>query len=106
MREEVDFDPTKTEELNVKLCINDKKNNDNEPTWVFDGTIPWIIEEIENKIEVDLGKENLTSLHIESLNCKSYVANEFLEDLCNYNQPEQGLERLILNNLHQLSEPF
>ena len=26
VREEVDFDPTKTEELNVKLSINDKKD--------------------------------------------------------------------------------
>ena len=71
MREEIDFDPTKTEELNVKLSINDKKDNDNEPAWVLDGSIPWIIEEIESKIEVALGMEKLTSLHIESLNCKS-----------------------------------
>ena len=71
MREEVDFDPTKTEELNVKLSINDKKDINNEPAWVIDELMPWILEEIESKIEVALDMENLTSLHIESLNCKS-----------------------------------
>ena len=50
VKEEVDFDPSKTEELNVKLCINDKKDNNNEPELVIDRSIPWIIEEIESKI--------------------------------------------------------
>ena len=47
VKEEVDFDPTKTEELNVYLCINDKKDIENEPAWFFDGsTMPFILEEI------------------------------------------------------------
>ena len=98
VKEEVDFDPTKTEELNVYLCINDKKDNDNEPAWVFDGsTMPWILEEFESKIESALNMEKLTSLNIKSLKSKSWVANEFLDDLCNYDLPNQGLDTLILN---------
>ena len=57
MKEEVDYDPTKIEELNVKLCINDKKEYDNEPTLVIDRSMPWIIEEIESKIQSALGAE-------------------------------------------------
>ena len=98
MREEVDFDPTKIEELNVKLRINDKKDNDNKPAWTIDGTMPWIVEEIESKVEADLGMEQLTSFHIVSMNCKSWIANEFLDNLCNYSLPEQGLDRLILDS--------
>ena len=60
--------------------------------------MPWILEEIESKIQSDLGTEQLTSLYIESLNSKSWVANEFLDDLCNYDLPDQGLDKLILNN--------
>ena len=98
MKEAVDYDPTKTEELNVKLSINEKKDNENEPEWVFDGSMmPWIIEEIESKIESALGIEQLYSLNIDSLKSKSWVANEFLDELCNYDTSDQGLDRLILN---------
>ena len=83
MREEVNFDPTKTEELDVKLSINDKKDITNQPAWVIDGPMPWILEEFESKIEAALGMEHLTGLHIESLKSKSSVANEFLDNLCN-----------------------
>ena len=41
--------------------------------------------------------EKLTSLNIKSLKSKSWVANEFLDDLCNYDLPNQGLDTLILN---------
>ena len=97
MKEEVDYDPTKTEELHVKLNINDKKNNEDEPEWAINGSIPWIIEDFEDRIHNVLGIENLTSLHIESLSCKKWVANEFLDVLCCYELPEQGLEKLILS---------
>ena len=63
MKEEVDYDPTKTEVLNVKLCINDKKDYNNEPEFLFDGSMmPWIVEEIESKIQAALGTDQLTSL--------------------------------------------
>ena len=59
--------------------------------------MPWIIEDIESKIQSALGMEQLTSLNIESLKSKSWVANKFLDDLCNYDLPDQGLDRIILN---------
>ena len=106
MKEEVDYDPTKTEELNVKLNINDKKDKDGEPEWVIDGLMPWIIDDVEDRIQGIMGTELLTSLHIESLNCKSLVANEFLDLLCSYEVPDQGLEKLILDQFKHKSEPY
>ena len=50
--------------------------------------------------------EHLTSLHIEELNCKSLVANEFLDALCCYDLPEQGLDKLIFKEFKSICEPF
>ena len=104
--EEVDFDPTKTEELNVHLNINNKKDKYNGHENVLDGTMPWIIEEIQSKIESTMGTEQLTSINIDGLNSKSWVANEFLDDLCNYDLPDKGLDTLILNCFQPRCEPF
>ena len=82
VKEEVDYDPTKTESLKVDLKINDQTE------WAIDGNIPWIIDDVEDKIQTALGIDNLTSLHIENLYCKSWVANEFLDMLCSYDIPE------------------
>ena len=58
--------------------------------------MPWIIDDVEDKIQIALGMEHFTSLNIEYLNCKSWVANEFLDMLCFYDTPEQGLKKLTL----------
>ena len=50
VKEEVDYDPTKTEELNVKLNINDKTDNNDQPQWVIEGSMPWILEDVEDRI--------------------------------------------------------
>ena len=50
--------------------------------------MPWIIDDVSDKIETALGMENITSLHIADLNCKSWVANEFLDLMCSYDLPE------------------
>ena len=94
MKEEVDYDPTKTETLNVKLKINDKKE------FALSGNIPWIIEDVEDKIQTALGMQHLTKLNISNLNCKSWVANEFLDMLCSYDIPEQGLEKIAITNFN------
>ena len=65
VKEEVDYDPSKTEELNVQLYINEKENN------IIDASIPWIIDEVADKIEKALGMGCLTSLKINCLKCKS-----------------------------------
>ena len=88
VKEEVDYDPSKTESLSVALYVNDQP--------AIRVTTPWIIDEVEDKIQTALGMSHLTSLRIEELKAKSWVANEFLDLLPCYDLPEQGLDKLIL----------
>ena len=54
-KEEVDYDPTKTETLKVReLRVNDQRT--------ASGSMPWIIDDICNKVEDALGLDPLTSL--------------------------------------------
>ena len=69
MKEEVDYDPTKTEELMVWLNINDQKKNNGEEIWAVEGSIPWIIDDVDDKVESALGINYLTYLAISRLNC-------------------------------------
>ena len=50
--------------------------------------MPWIIEDVADKVESALGMGHLTSLRIEGLKAKSWVANEFLDVLTCYDLPE------------------
>ena len=75
VREEADFDPTKTEQLKVKLRINDQKDKNGEEVWAIGGSIPWIIDDVSDKVESALGMNHLTSLYISHLECESWVAN-------------------------------
>ena len=68
--------------------------------------MPWIIDDVSDKVESALGMGHLTSLHIENLECKSWVANEFFDLMCSYDLPEQGLDKLKLNSFYQQCEPF
>ena len=68
--------------------------------------MPWIIDDVSDKVESALGMNHLTSLKIDKLNCRPQVANEFLDLLCGYDVPEQGLEKLILNDFSTDCEPF
>ena len=61
MKEAVNFDPTQTERLEVRLDINDKI--------AIKGSIPWIIDEVEDKIQTALGMDQLTSISVKDLNC-------------------------------------
>ena len=55
--EQLDYDPTKIEKLEVmRLKVNDKL--------AITGSAPWIIDDIEDKIQSVLGKEELTSISI------------------------------------------
>ena len=49
VKEEVEYDPTKTEALDVELYVND--------TIAISKPIPWIIDEVEDKIQSALGQE-------------------------------------------------
>ena len=68
--------------------------------------MPWFVDEVEDKIQTALGMDHLTSLNVESLNCKSWVANEFLDVLCCYEMPEQGLDKLTFYEFKKVCEPF
>ena len=58
--------------------------------------MPWLIDDVEDKIQTALGISQLNSLHVYGLICKSVVANEFLDLLCSYDMPEYGLDKLSL----------
>ena len=69
VKEEVDFDPSKTEQLGTFLNINDKKdsNSDDGLEWPIEGFVPWIVDEIEERIQTALGKDQLTIFYILAL---------------------------------------
>ena len=50
--------------------------------------------------------DHLTRLRIEGLFCKSLVANEFLDALCCFDLPEQGLDKLVFVGFDPICEPF
>ena len=62
VKEEVDYDPSKTENILVYIQINDKKNNNGQTEWTNFGNMPWIIDDVSDKVESALGMGNLTSL--------------------------------------------
>ena len=49
--------------------------------------MPWIVDDVSDKVECALGMGHLTSIDIKNLNCKSLVANEFLDLMCSYDIP-------------------
>ena len=40
------------------------------------------------------------------MTCKSWVANEFLDLMCSYELPEQGLNKFRLHDIKPACEPF
>ena len=81
IKEEIDFDPSKTETLKVKsLKVNDIE--------AISKWTPWIINDVEEKIQDALGTGHLHSLKINSLDSKSFIANELLDALTCYDLPE------------------
>ena len=82
VKEEADFDPTKTELLRVRLNINNQKSKDGQPLLTIEDSMPWIIDDVSDKVDSALGVNHLTSLNIYLLICKSWVANEFLDLMC------------------------
>ena len=68
--------------------------------------MPWIIDDVDEKVENALGPGQLSSLKISILSCESWVANEFLDLMCGYDLPEQGLEKLNLSYFDEKCLPF
>ena len=65
--------------------------------------MPWIISEVEEKVQTALGMNHLNSLEITDLNCKSWIAYELLEVLTCYDKPEIGLDKLIFSHFYYKS---
>ena len=74
--------------------------------FAIDDPMPWIIDEVEDKIQTALGTEQFYSLSISCLQCKSWVANEFLDLLTCYDLTENGLDKLTLYEVKEECEPF
>ena len=68
--------------------------------------MPWIIGDVEEKVQTALGMGHLTSLDINFLDSISWVSNEFLDVLCSYDLPESGLDKLIFDGFERSCEPF
>ena len=68
--------------------------------------MPWIINDVEDKIQTALGINLLKSLDISNFESKSWVANEFLDLLTCYDLPEHGLDKLIFSYNFKICEPF
>ena len=99
IKEELDFDPTKTETLKVYyLKVND--------IVAISGPMPWIINDVEEKIQDALGMGHLHSIDIRNLETKSFIANELLDALSCYDLPEQGLQKLSFNYFSSQCSPF
>ena len=66
VKEEVDYDPSKTEQLIVGLNLNDKKDSNGKEglEWAIYGSMPWIIDDVEEKIQTSLGMDHLRSIYI------------------------------------------
>ena len=81
VKEEIDYDPTITEALKVyNIKVNEKE--------IINRSTPWIINDVEEKIQNALGMGHLESLEINSLDSKSWIANELLDALTCYDLPE------------------
>ena len=99
VKEEVDYDPTKTETLLVDpFKVNDKL--------VLEGNTPWIIDEMEDRIQTTLGMDQLNSIEITGIKCKSWVANELLDLLTCFDIPDHGLDKLKLRAFDPQCGPF
>ena len=53
-----------------------------------------------------MGMDQLNSLEIRSLECKSWVANEFFDLLTCFDLPDQGLDKFIIKVIDPKCEPF
>ena len=107
MKEEIDYDPSKTERLLVNLNLNDKKGNGHYGLdWMILGSVPWIIDEVDERIQTALGIDQLYCLYVDGFYCKSWVANEFLDVLTCYDHSEFGLDKLIFEEFWIICEPF
>ena len=63
------------------LNINDIEDSKNFHglKWVIEGAIPWIIDEVEDKIHTTQGNNPIHSIKIIAMQAKSWVFNQFID---------------------------
>ena len=81
-------------------------NPDKGKHWAILGTTPWIIDEVEDKIQSNLGNSQIHNLYIAVLQAESWVVNQFFDLLLSQNFAEQGLRKLKLVHFKPKCEPF
>ena len=60
--------------------------------------MPWIIEEVEEKLNKVYQGKPLESIEIEGLECKSFIANQFFDFIVSLDLADNGLKKLIIKN--------
>ena len=90
--------------LSINFSNDSIRNNGVQ--WAIQGITPWIIDNVEEKIQTAQANTPIHSLCIGVLEAKSWVANQFIDLLLCQDISENGLEKLTLNNFHQNCEPF
>ena len=94
VKEEIDFDPTQIELFKCeKLVLNEVE--------ALSGQVPWVIEEVEEKINKVYQGKQLESLEIVGLDCKSNVANETFDLMAGLDLVDESLRKLLLREIKQ-----
>ena len=103
LKEEFDEDPSKTEQLWIALNINDNEDSSGYAgkQWAILGATPWIIEDVEDKIQTALGNSPIHSIDILKMQAKTWVSNQFFDLLLCQDIDSNGFQKLSINNLYQ-----
>ena len=98
-KEYVDFDPSIIE---VFKCQSLKLNGDE----AISGSIPWILEEVEDKMNEVYKGLPLESLEVIELDCNSTVVNLFFDMMASQDLKDDSFEALIINKMTQQCFPL
>ena len=62
--------------------------------WALDGSTPWIIDDVEDKIHTAQGLIPIHSMSINVISAESWVTNQYIDFLTNLDIADHGLEDL------------
>ena len=63
--------------------------------------MPWILEEVEEKLNKVYHGKPLESIEIEGLECKSFIANQFFDFIASLDLADNSFKKLIIKNTRQ-----
>ena len=70
------------------------------------GSMTWILDKVEEKINSAYRGVPLESLEIQDLDCKTSVANEFLDLMVSQDLKDDSFKKLILNGMTEQCFPL